>query len=51
MVDERHLERLREHVPKQPRYLDASREPGRLLRPWNLVVPERILERHWAEVA
>ena len=51
MVDERHLERLREHVPKQPRYLDASREPGRLLRAWNLVVPERILERHWAEVA
>ena len=51
MVEPRRLERLREHVPKQPRYLDASREPGRLVRPWNLIVPERILERRWTEVA
>ncbi len=50
MVEQRHLERFREHVPKQPRYPDTSREPGRLLRPWNLVVPERIIERRWAEV-
>jgi predicted transcriptional regulator of viral defense system len=49
MVEEAHLEALRRHRPRQPRYLDASREPGRLTR-WNLVVPEWILERSWAEV-
>jgi predicted transcriptional regulator of viral defense system len=51
MVAEAHLESLREHRPRQPRYLDARREPGRLVTRWNLIVPEWILERSWAEVA
>jgi predicted transcriptional regulator of viral defense system len=50
-VEEGHLEALRERAPRQPRYLDVSREPGRLVKPWNLVVPERVLHRTWAEVA
>jgi len=50
-VEERHLQPLREHVPRQPLYLDRQREAGRLVKPWNLVVPERVLHRAWAEVA
>ncbi len=51
MVEDRHLERLRERVPARPMYLErGKREPGKLLRRWNLVVPERVLGRTWAEV-
>ena len=50
-AEDRHLEPLREHLPKQPLYLDRRREPGRLVKAWNLVVPERVLERAWAEVS
>jgi predicted transcriptional regulator of viral defense system len=51
MVEQRHLDRLRERVPRRPTYLErAKREPGKLLSRWNLIVPVRILERSWAEV-
>ncbi len=50
MVEDRHLEALRPHAPTQPRYLDSKRESGRLVSGWNLVVPERVLERTWGEV-
>lgn len=51
MLEDRHLERLAKHVPAQPTYLERGRETGRLLRRWNLVVPERVLHRTWAEGA
>ncbi len=51
MVEDRHLEALRAHAPAQPRYLDPQREPGKLVSRWNLIVPERVLSRAWAEVA
>jgi predicted transcriptional regulator of viral defense system len=51
MVEEQHLERLREHAPRHPMYLErGKRESGKLLKHWNLVVPERVLDRSWAEV-
>lgn len=50
-VEERHLRPLREAAPAQPRYLDATRERGRLVKPWNLIVPERVHARAWEEVA
>lgn len=51
MLEDRHLERLQEHAPSRPMYLERSkREPGKLLGRWNLVVPERMLNRTWAEV-
>ena len=49
-VDDAHLARLQAHAPKDPRYLDASREPGRLVHPWNLIVPQRVLDQRWGEV-
>jgi predicted transcriptional regulator of viral defense system len=52
MVEDRHLERLRGHAPAHPMYLErGKREPGKLLSRWNLVVPERVLGRAWADVA
>lgn len=50
MVEERYLVALRAHAPGQPRYLDRRREPGKLVSRWNLVVPEHVLSRAWAEV-
>ena len=52
MVEDRHLDRLRAHAPSHPMYLErGKREPGRLLTGWNLVVPERVRNRTWANVA
>lgn len=51
MVEDQHLDGLRARAPSQPRYLDTSREPGRLVRGWNLIVPRRVLDRTWQEVA
>ena len=51
MVEYAHLDRLRQHRPRQPRYLDASRKPGTLVASWNLIVPGSVLGRTWAEVA
>ena len=51
MVEERHLQPLREMRPRQPHYLDRNRRgPGSLTAEWNLVVPNEVAERSWAEV-
>ena len=50
MVEEAHLDRLCTGTPAQPRYFDSTRQKGRLISRWNLVVPENILNRrseHW----
>lgn len=51
MDEEQHLQAFRDLAPGQPRYLDARREPGKLVKGWNLVVPERVLARSWAELS
>lgn len=51
MVEDSHLDALRKLAPSQPRYLDATRESGELVRGWNLVVPRWVLDRGWAEVS
>lgn len=48
MVEDRHLAPLRRLAPVQPRYFGA-REPGRLVKGWNLVVSESVLDRSWEE--
>ena len=51
MVDERHLQPLREMRPRQPHYLDRNRRgSGNLETAWNLVIPSEVAERSWAEV-
>jgi len=49
MVEQRHLETLAAHAPRQPRYLDRRREHGALDSRWNLIVPHRIRSRAWAD--
>ncbi len=51
MVEERHLAPLRAHAPRQPRYFDARRSSGTLVPGWNLIVPDDVLGRTWAEVS
>ena len=50
-VEEHHLKMLRAHRPRSPHYMArTTRESGRLIPEWNLVVPLKILERSWEEV-
>jgi predicted transcriptional regulator of viral defense system len=49
MVEERHLDKLQAHAPRQPRYLDSTRKSGKLVSRWNLVVPDYVLNRRWEE--
>ena len=51
MVEDKHLDRLRRLRPRQPRYLDVRRTPGKLVTSWNLIVPDDVLGRTWADVA
>lgn len=44
MVEERHLEAFEALAPRQARYLDTNREPGKLVGRWNLIVPDRFLD-------
>jgi predicted transcriptional regulator of viral defense system len=50
MVDDTHLDRLRQHIPKQPTYM-ARNTKGRLVKGWNLVVPSQVLDRSWEEIS
>ena len=51
MLDDNHLKRLESHRPTQPMYLErGKRESGTLLKRWNLIVPERVVNKTWAEV-
>lgn len=51
MVEDRHLDRLRERRPRRPHYMVRSkRTGGRVVSAWNLVVPPEVLERSWQEV-
>lgn len=51
MLEPEHFERLRARAPAQPRYLERGRHTdGKLVTGWNLIVPERILQRAWEEM-
>jgi predicted transcriptional regulator of viral defense system len=53
LVEDSKLKRLEQRRPSQPQYLNrtTARKSGRLVTRWNLVIPERILERAWEESA
>lgn len=51
MAKESHLEPLGKMKPRRPHYLERSkRHPGQLIQRWNLVVPESVINRSWAEI-
>ena len=50
-ITDSELEPLRQLIPRQPHYLERNRRRGgRLLKEWNLIVPEEVLERSWEEL-
>ncbi len=50
MVDDNHLDRLRRLRPRQPHYVTRRKhESSRLVRGWNLIIPNEILNRSWEE--
>ena len=49
MVEDRHLNPLRQLRPKQPHYLERGRA-GRLICDWNIIVPESLIKKSWEEV-
>ena len=50
MVEETHLDALRKLRPKQPHHMTRGRPRGcRLVKGWNLMVPDEILNRSWEE--
>lgn len=51
MVEGKHIEALKCQRPRQPRYFDARRRTGKLVSEWNLIVPDDVLGRTWADVA
>jgi hypothetical protein len=51
MVERKYLDELRKMIPRQPHYLERSRRSsGRYIKGWNLVVPDEVIYRSWAEV-
>lgn len=51
MVDDIHLKPLRMLRPKRPHYLiRGKRQGGQLVKEWNLMVPDEILNQSWGEV-
>jgi predicted transcriptional regulator of viral defense system len=52
MVEDSWLDVLKSHVPEDPRYLQRKpRSGGRLVQPWNLIVPELVLNQAWEEIS
>ncbi|MCE5276424.1 MAG: transcriptional regulator [Planctomycetaceae bacterium] len=50
MVEDRHLNPLRNLRPRQPHYLQRSKG-GTLVKEWSLIVPKSLAERTWEEIA
>jgi predicted transcriptional regulator of viral defense system len=52
LLDSSHIVPLRRLVPRQPHYLErANRKGCKLVQDWNLMVPNRILNKVWDEVS
>ena len=49
MVEDQHLAPLRKLRPKQPHYFERGKS-GKLVRDWNLVVPELLAKKTWEEI-
>ena len=51
MVEQTHLDALRELCPRSPHYLTRSMSKGsHWVKGWNLMVPTEVMDRSWGEV-
>lgn len=49
-VEDKHLNQLRNYIPKKPLYIDRkSKKLQKLVKQWNIIVPESLLIRDWEE--
>ena len=48
-VNKSDLQTLKNEIPKQPYYMDKKLK-GRLVKQWNLIVPDKILRKAWSDV-
>ena len=49
-IDQKHIERLVHHIPRQPHYMNRTRQKeGKYIEKWNLIVPLEIINRTWEE--
>lgn len=50
MVEKEHLKELSQHISQKPHYLDRrNKGTQQLVKRWNLIVPQALLEREWEE--
>jgi len=51
MVDDKYLSALKKLSPKQPHYMEErSKKTNFLVKDWNLIVPNEVLNKTWEEV-
>jgi len=51
MVGYRHLNYLKKLCPKKPHYIgNTRRRSGRLIKEWNIIVPESIINKTWEKI-
>lgn len=48
-LEQRHLEKLLTHIPKQPHYMSRDSGEGKYIEKWQLIVPLTIINRAWEE--
>lgn len=48
-VEEELLKKLKEKMPASIVYFDSKRKKGKLIKEWNLIIPEIIIKRGWEE--
>ncbi len=48
-AEEKILQRLEENIPSSAVYFDPGRKEGKLIKKWNLVVPQEVIEKKWEE--
>jgi predicted transcriptional regulator of viral defense system len=49
-VEEKHLQQLEKFKPRQVNYLErGKRVTGKLIKRWNLIIPEAVINRLWEE--
>jgi predicted transcriptional regulator of viral defense system len=51
MLEDKHLKPFEKLIQAQPAYLDSERQSGKLVKRWNLIVPDYVLKRRWEETA
>lgn len=50
MITDDYLQALEKLIPKQPHYFDRAHRESQLIKRWNLMVPQNILEKNWEQV-